>query len=392
MVEDTTLYQQLHKLSGIKSEEALHHLLSTLWNSRRTGLRPSEKSHLHSLLNLPSLPELDPLLACLRSLIRKCAHDNVTGDELLKLFPPDLPIDLQTTLVLSFQKFHNQWKQDLSTQQDPLPRNNSVSYQVRTSVPPSFACLPSSEISTTSTVTSLWPRQDDPVARLNRDDLGALAPLVVDTNASATLLDNLGTLPRLKSMTWTMQNCSSAPANRIAVISLKLQDFSKSPLGEMEVKFQLTRDTLEAMLRSMTYISEQLSNMASDNLTPQSHAESPSVAASTHRRSPRSSVGQTPKTHKHRSTQILAHPSLITDPPLRSPAMHGRAPILTTDPGHHHRSSIWPRFSHTESQAVPQKARTSHMQGNRFSRRRSIHLDPRFPSISHPFFLLSLSL
>lgn len=57
------------------------------------------------------------LLACLRSLIRKCAHDNVTGDELLKLFPPDLPIDLQTTLVLSFQKFHNQWKQDLSTQQ-----------------------------------------------------------------------------------------------------------------------------------------------------------------------------------------------------------------------------------------------------------------------------------
>ena len=57
------------------------------------------------------------VLACLRSLIRKCAHDNVTGDELLKLFPPDLPIDLQTTLVLSFQKFHNQWKQDLSTQQ-----------------------------------------------------------------------------------------------------------------------------------------------------------------------------------------------------------------------------------------------------------------------------------
>ena len=61
MVEDTTLYQQLHKLSGIKSEEALHHLLSTLWNSRRTGLRPPEKSHLHSLLNLPSLPELDPV-------------------------------------------------------------------------------------------------------------------------------------------------------------------------------------------------------------------------------------------------------------------------------------------------------------------------------------------
>ena len=41
---------------------------------------------------------------------------------------------------------------------------------------------------------------------------------------------------------------------------------------------------------------------------------------------PRSRVGQTPnqtpKTHKHRSTQISTHPSLIIDPPLRSPAMH----------------------------------------------------------------------
>ena len=44
---------------------------------------------------------------------------------------------------------------------------------------------------------------------------------------------------------------------------MQLQDYSKSPLGEMEVKFQLTRDTLEAMLRSMTYISEQLSSMVS---------------------------------------------------------------------------------------------------------------------------------
>ena len=46
---------------------------------------------------------------------------------------------------------------------------------------------------------------------------------------------------------------------------------------------------------------------------------------------PKSRAGQTPKTHKHQSTQISAHPSLITDPPLRSPAMHRQAPILTID-------------------------------------------------------------
>lgn len=43
----------------------------------------------------------------------------------------------------------------------------------------------------------------------------------------------------------------------------QLQDYTKSPLGETEVKFQLTRDTLEAMLRSMTYINDQLSGTVS---------------------------------------------------------------------------------------------------------------------------------
>ncbi|XP_062166579.1 uncharacterized protein LOC133872932 isoform X2 [Alnus glutinosa] len=253
MEEDTTVYQQLRKLAGItRSEEALDHILSTLWRTRRTGLRPPDKSHIQSLLNLPSPAELDPVLACLRSLIRKCVHHNFTGDDLLKLFPPDLPLDLQTLLVFSFHKYQNQWKDDLSREQHSSPRT-SESYQV-----PSFPS--SSDIS-----TPLWLRQDDPVARLNRgaNDLGAFAQNVAVSGLQreALLPDNPGTLPRLKSMTWTMEN-------RVAVISLKLQDYNKSPLGEMEVKFQLTRDTLEAMLKSMTYISEQLSSMVGNSLVP----------------------------------------------------------------------------------------------------------------------------
>ncbi|XP_020219666.1 uncharacterized protein LOC109802660 [Cajanus cajan] len=69
---------------------------------------------------------------------------------------------------------------------------------------------------------------------------------------------NLEDLPCLQSMTWTMENRRSSPADKVAIITLKLHDYSKSPSGETEVKFQLTRDTLEAMLRSMTYIREQL--------------------------------------------------------------------------------------------------------------------------------------
>lgn len=255
MEQDTTLYQHLRKLSGVASlEEALDHILPTLWRTRRTGLRPSDKSHIQSLLNLPSPAELDPVLACLRSLIRKCVHHSFNGDDLLKLFPPDLPPDLQTVLVLSLHKYQNQWKDELSREPDASPRT-SESYQLRTSVPPSFTSLQSSsEIS-----TILWPHEDDPVARLNggANDLGAFAPSVV----GAVLPDSLEILPRLKSMTWTTEN-------RVAVICLKLQDYSKSPLGEVEVKFQLTRDTLEAMLKSMSYISEKLSSMVGNSLMP----------------------------------------------------------------------------------------------------------------------------
>lgn len=43
---------------------------------------------------------------------------------------------------------------------------------------------------------------------------------------------------------------------------MQLQDYSKSPAVESEVKFQLSRVTLEPMIRSMANISEQLSTPA----------------------------------------------------------------------------------------------------------------------------------
>ncbi|XP_012070336.1 uncharacterized protein LOC105632545 isoform X2 [Jatropha curcas] len=266
-MEEDSLYLQLQKLSAINSEEELDNLLTTLWKSRKTGLRSPEKSHIQSLLNLSSLSEVDPVLACLRSLIRKSVHENFTSDDLLKLFPPDLSLDLQSILILLLQKYQNQWKEELSKEQHPLPRT-SISYQVKTGTPPSFTSFLSSENS-----LPLWARQSDHSGRFNRDDLRISTPIRAHTTAPQITAvsiqqevnppNNLGVLPRLKSMTWTMENRNSAPANRVAIISLRLQDFTKSPAGEMEVKFQLTRDTLEAMLRSVTYISEQLSSTTS---------------------------------------------------------------------------------------------------------------------------------
>lgn len=47
--------------------------------------------------------------------------------------------------------------------------------------------------------------------------------------------------------------------NVFKTLSLQLQDYSRTPSAESEVKFQLSRVSLEPMLRSMAYISEQLS-------------------------------------------------------------------------------------------------------------------------------------
>lgn len=121
-------------------------------------------------------------------------------------------------------------------------------------------------------VPLLWPRQDEITRRFNLNDANVPAQHVSDLNlprmAPVSLHnddghpDSMVALPCLKSMTWVMENKNSAPINRVAVINLKLQDYSRTSSGESEVKFQLSRVTLEPMLRSMAYISEQLSTPA----------------------------------------------------------------------------------------------------------------------------------
>ncbi|XP_047147259.1 uncharacterized protein LOC124819736 isoform X1 [Vigna umbellata] len=237
-MEESEVLQELHNLTHIESEESLNRILCTLWSTRNTGLPLSDKTRFQSLLRLSSLSQLDPVLACLRSLLRKCARYNLARPDhhydVLKLFPPDLPQQLRTNLLSSLRKNCDQWKEDASLQ-----------FKGTANVSPSL----------------LWPRHDPgSVAPLNRAYSETASPsFQCDAVASC---DDLESLPCLKSMTWTMENRgTSSPANRVAIISLKLHDYSKSPSGETEVKFFLTRDTLEAMLRSLTYIREQLNTV-----------------------------------------------------------------------------------------------------------------------------------
>ncbi|XP_062075334.1 protein CHROMOSOME TRANSMISSION FIDELITY 7-like [Humulus lupulus] len=50
-------------------------------------------------------------------MIIKCAYGNFSGDDLLKHVLPDLPVDLQQMLLLLFQKYRSQWKEDVSKEQ-----------------------------------------------------------------------------------------------------------------------------------------------------------------------------------------------------------------------------------------------------------------------------------
>ncbi|KAF7852225.1 hypothetical protein BT93_L5371 [Corymbia citriodora subsp. variegata] len=242
---DTTLFLQLHNLSVAATSEAIETVLITLWLTRRTGLAPPDKTHVQSLLGLSSASEVDPVSACLRSLIRKCVNEDLGESDLLKLFPPDLPHSIPHT---------------------------SNSYQVETSMPSTLTTFLSSETSALS-----QPCQADPCLDFNCRGSGGNATITAESNvsqpASMSLQrdvgapENTATVPRFAEMNWRIEK-QKASANKVAAVTLKLQDHSKSPLREKEVKFQLTRETLEAMLRSMAYIKEQLSSMAGSSVEP----------------------------------------------------------------------------------------------------------------------------
>ncbi|KAK1280931.1 hypothetical protein QJS04_geneDACA015083 [Acorus gramineus] len=252
MGDDGALYERLQSLSAseaAKSEVNLGHVLETLWETRRTGLSPSQKPFFQSLLGLPSLEDLDLVLASLRSLIRKSVRDDLGADDIQNLLPPELLVEIKSTLVMLLQKYQSQWKEDASKEPVfPVVKLNTIA---------ALTTIPASEFS-----SEIWPRQDDAVCASTsvNDDLSLPGIASTSLQRNDGPVDNLAVLPRLKSMTWTMEKRNSAPASRVAVISLKLQDYTKTPGGETEVRFQISRDTLEAMLRSMTCISDKLSN------------------------------------------------------------------------------------------------------------------------------------
>ncbi|XP_057785291.1 uncharacterized protein LOC131002839 isoform X5 [Salvia miltiorrhiza] len=231
MIGETTLSEHLHKLIGVKCAQKLENLLQLLWQTRTIGLSNSQKSSIHSLLDLPSPRDVDPVLACLRLIIRNCVHKNIEECDGLKLFPADLPLQLQRMLLAQLQKLRSYWKEELSREPNASGWTSHVN------------------ISSSAVCGSLLSLQVDPASRFNSPNIGGRIPITAERNVACFP-------PEL-----TLQS-------DIGPTEIPLQDYSKSPWKEMEVKFELSRDTVEAVLRSMSYISEQLSQFVRSSSKP----------------------------------------------------------------------------------------------------------------------------
>nr|POF02961.1 isoform 2 of protein far1-related sequence 3 [Quercus suber] len=191
---ERSLWGHLPLLMRSNSKESVEYILQDLWRTRKTGLEPADRHIVRDMLQLENDSDLDPLLVCLRMLIRRFVYENICKDDIHKLFPTEVLPELQRLLTLLLQKFQREWRDDL--------------------------------------------------------------------------LKDQVTLPRLKAMTWDMANQDAESVHPVAVINLKHGCISRlgfkmmqSHSGELDVKFQLAQDTLQAMLGSMYSIRDQLSNM-----------------------------------------------------------------------------------------------------------------------------------
>ncbi|KAI4336314.1 hypothetical protein L6164_014853 [Bauhinia variegata] len=184
---EQTLWGHLPLLVRSNSKDSVEYILEALWRTRKTGLDSADRHVIRDMLQLENDSDLDPILVCLRMLIRRCVYENISKDEIPKLFPSEVLPELQRLLTLLLQKFQLQWQEDV--------------------------------------------------------------------------LKDQNTVPRLKAMTWNMANLDKESTDPAAVINLKLQNDVQLYSGEQDVKFQLSKDSLEMMLKSMYYIRDQFSAM-----------------------------------------------------------------------------------------------------------------------------------
>ncbi|KAK1433917.1 hypothetical protein QVD17_10835 [Tagetes erecta] len=130
-----SLWGNLPLLIRANSKESVEYILQTLWKTRKIGLDSADRDVIRDLLQLQNDADLDPLLVCLRMLIRKCVCENDNKDDIQKLFPAEVLPEIQRLLTLLLQKFHKEWREDILKDQiqnntRPNSGETDVNFQV----------------------------------------------------------------------------------------------------------------------------------------------------------------------------------------------------------------------------------------------------------------------
>ncbi|KAM1025605.1 hypothetical protein ACFX13_039435 [Malus domestica] len=125
-----TLWSHLPLLVRSNSKESVEYILQALWRTRKTGLDPADRDIIRDMLQLQNESDIDPLLVCLRMLIRRCVYDNVKREEIQKLFPSEVLPELQRLLTLLLQKFQGEWRRDALKDQGALPRLKTMTWDM----------------------------------------------------------------------------------------------------------------------------------------------------------------------------------------------------------------------------------------------------------------------
>ncbi|XP_044484241.1 COMM domain-containing protein 9-like [Mangifera indica] len=127
---EQTLWGHLPLLVRSNSKESVEYILQALWRTRNTGLDTADRHIFCDILQLQNDSDLDPLLVCLRTLIRRCVYENISKDEIQKLFPSEVLPELQRLLTLLLQKFQREWREEVLKDQVVLPRLKAMTWDM----------------------------------------------------------------------------------------------------------------------------------------------------------------------------------------------------------------------------------------------------------------------
>ncbi|GAB2221351.1 hypothetical protein Droror1_Dr00012526 [Drosera rotundifolia] len=127
------LWCHLPLLVRANSKESVEYIFQALWRTRNTGLSASDRASIVEMLQLENDSDLDPLLVCLRMLIRRCFYGNINKDDIQKLFPDEVLPQLQRLLTLLLQKFQREWRLDLSENKVTVPNLKAVTWNMASS-------------------------------------------------------------------------------------------------------------------------------------------------------------------------------------------------------------------------------------------------------------------